>query len=308
MHIGIYISARPTRTLDEIVAAIRSAEGEGLHTAWLGQLFDYDALTVLAVAGATTSRIELGTWVVPSYPRHPSSLALQALSVQAATANRLLLGVGVSHKVVIEGRLGLDYSKPLGHAKEYLAVLDGLLSGERLDHKGEHYQVRLSLEIPPGALPPKLLLAALGPQMLRLAGRAADGAAIWLGSPRYLEEFAIPRVQASAQEVGRPAPRIVCGLPIAISSDVSAARAAVAAVVDPSAALPSYRAVLERGGATLPSDVAVLGNERQVRDQLEQLARIGVTDFNALVIPVKEDPKAYARTRSFLSEFARDRD
>jgi F420-dependent oxidoreductase-like protein len=305
MQIGIYISSRPTRSLVEIVAAIRALEDEGLHTAWLGQLFDFDALTVLAIAGATTSRIELGSWVVPSYPRHPSSLAVQALTVQAASANRLLLGVGVSHKVVIEGRLGLDYSKPLGHATEYLAVLDGLLSGERLDHKGEHYQVRLSLDVPPGVLRPPILLAALGPQMLRLAGRAADGAAIWLGSPRYLEEFAIPRIQSAAQEVGRPAPRIVCGLPIAISSDVSAARAAVAAVVDASAALPSYRAVLERGAATVPSDVAVLGNERRVRDQLEQLARIGVSDFNALVIPVKEDPKAYARTRSFLSEFAR---
>ena len=250
MRIGIYVSGRGRPDVASLLARFERAEEAGLQTVWVSQLFDYDALTVLALAGRATSRIELGTWVVPTFPRHPSALAQQALSVQAASGGRLALGIGLSHRAVIEKRLGLDYSKPVRHMREYLSVLNPLLRGDSVRFDGEQYRVSLALDVPV-ASPPPVLVGALGPQMLGLAGRSADGVAIWLGGPRYLEEFALPRVRRAAQQAGRPAPRIVCGLPVAVTRERAAARAAAARLLAQSSRLPSYRAVLEREGAAV---------------------------------------------------------
>ena len=292
-------------SVDEAVARIQRAEAAGFHSAWVSQLYDHDALTLLALAGRESERIELGTWVVPTYPRHPSALAAQVLTVQAATQNRLALALGLSHKVIIEDRLGLDYEKPVRHMREYLSVLRPLLAGESVRYQGEVFRVKLQLSVPE-AEPPPLLIAALGPQMLDLAGRMADGTAIWLGGPRYLREFALPRIQAAAQAAQRPAPRIVCGFAIAISKQQEAARHAAAAIVEPSSKLPSYQAVLERGGARDATSVAILGDEAQVHEQLQELAQLGVTDLNALLFPVEGDPDALKRTYAFLAELARN--
>jgi F420-dependent oxidoreductase-like protein len=287
--------------VDAVLAEFRRAEAEGLATAWLGQLLDHDALTLLALAGRDCRRIGLGSWVVPTPPRHPAALAQQALTLQAACGGRLVLGIGVSHDAVVSKRLGLDASRPVAHAREYLAVLRPLLAGEAVEHTGARYRVSLRLEVA-GAAPPPVLLAALGPKMLALAGAAADGAAIWLGAPDWLATRAIPAIREAADAAGRPPPRIACGLPVLVHDDARAARERVDAFLAPSARLPAYRAVLARAGAQRPGEVALVGNEAAVEDALLGLAEAGATDFNAVVVP--GDAAAATRTRALLARLA----
>ena len=304
MRIGLYISAGASTPIDAIVARFERAEADGFHTAWAGQLFDHDALTLLALAARATRRLELGTWVVPAPLRHPAVLAQQALTVQAASGGRLVLGVGVSHEEVVARRFGEPFEHPVRHMREYLELLTPLLAGERVEHAGERYRVSLQLGSL-GAKPPPVLLAALGPAMLRLAGAAAEGAAIWLGSRRYLEEFAVPRLSEAARVAGRPAPRIACGFPIAVTRDLAAARSGAQALLARSAKLPVYRRVLERGGLTQPADAAIVGDEDVVARELADLAAIGVTDLNGALFSVAGDPEAPARTQTFLAGLAR---
>jgi len=305
VRIGLYISAAASTGVEAIVARFQRAEADGFATAWTGQLFDHDALTLLALAARATRRIELGSWVVPAPLRHPAVLAQQALTVQAASGGRLLLGVGVSHEEVVTRRFGEPFGSPLRHMREYLALLQPLLAGKRVEHAGERYRASLQLGSP-GGEPPPVLLAALGPAMLRLAGAAADGAAIWLGSPRYLEQFAIPRLREAARAAGRPAPRIACGLPVAVTGDLAAAREGAESLVARSAKLPAYRRVLERGGLAAASDAAIAGDESRVARELAGLAGLGVTDFNDVLFQVPGDPEAPARTQVLLAGLARE--
>jgi 5,10-methylenetetrahydromethanopterin reductase len=304
MRIGMFLSGAAGQPVDTIVEEVRGIEAAGLHTVWIGQLYDHDALTLAAVLGREARSIGIGTWVVPTYPRHPAMLAQQALSVQDAIGGRLTLGIGLSHKVVVEKRLGLDYSRPIRHMREYLEVLRPLLHGEAVRHEGEEFRVRWQVELP-HAPPPPLLVAALGPQMLRLTGRLADGVTLWLGGPRYLGEFALPTLRESASAAGRPAPRIACGLPIVVHDDVGAGRDAISTALDQIAALPSYRAVLEREGVSSPRDVGIVGSEDAVHAQLDRLEALGVDDFNAVICEVPGTPGSAQRTLELLSERAR---
>lgn len=299
MRIGVYVSAAATTTIDALLERFARAEESRFHTAWVGQLFDHDALTLLALAARATRTIELGTWVVPTPPRHPSVLAQQALTVQAASGNRLVLGVGASHEEIVAKRLGLPYARPARELRDYLAVLRPLLAGEPVLPEEP---LRVSLRIGTlGAARPPVLVGALGPEMLRVAGQHADGAAIWLGGPRYLASFAIPRLREAARRAGRPAPRIACGLPIAVSQDTARARSSAEAFLAGSARLPAYRRVLEREGAASPAAVALVGEEASLAQRIDELARLGVTDLNAVPFPVEGDPEAVARTLRFLS-------
>ncbi|MFP8878116.1 MAG: TIGR03564 family F420-dependent LLM class oxidoreductase [Myxococcota bacterium] len=305
MRIGIYTSAGPGASLSALMAKFEQIDSAGFHTAWLGQLFDYDALTALALAARSTHRVELGSWVIPTYPRHPAALAQQALTVQAAASGRLALGIGVSHHAVIADRFGLDFTHPVRHAAEYIDILRPLLHGERVDCEGTEFRAALKLDFEPRVVAPPLLLAALGPKMLELAGRSADGAAIWLGGARYLEEFAIPRLIDAALRANRPEPRIVCGLPVAITSDPEAGRLSAHEFTQQSSRLPSYRRVLERQDLASAADVALIGDEIEILDALDHLAVLGVTDFNAILFPVQGDRDATNRTFEFLARLAR---
>jgi F420-dependent oxidoreductase-like protein len=177
---------------------------------------------------------------------------------------------------------GLDYSQPIPHTREYLTVLNGLLSGERTTFRGEQYRVAAQLSVP-GATRPPVLVAALGPAMLRLCGRLADGTATWMGGVNYLRDVAAPTIGAAARKAGRPAPRVVAGLPVCVTEDPATARQTANKAFAVYGQLPSYRATLDRGGYGDPGDVAIVGTEAEIEAQLGELASAGVTDFNAAI-------------------------
>jgi F420-dependent oxidoreductase-like protein len=302
MRIGLFLLA--SAPLQAIISQVESAERDGFASAWLPNIFAHDALTVLALAGQHTTVIELGVGVVPTYPRHPAALAQQALTVQAATGNRLLLGIGPSHQVVIEQMMGLSYAKPVPHMRDYVRALTALLSGQPAQFRGDHYQVNLQLSVPQ-ATPPPVMIAALRPHMLRLAGQLADGTLTWMGGPRYLQDVAVPAITQAARDAGRSAPRVVVGLPVAVTNKPDAARAAASRIFAVYATLPAYRAVLDIEGAKDAADVALIGTEAEVECRLGQLAAIGATDLVAVVFDISDDPGARERTYDFLAGVAR---
>ena len=305
MKIGLGIGITGSEGIDDVIRQIQRAEEAGFDSAWLPNIFGLDAITTIAVAGRETSRIELGTFVVPTYPRHPVAMAQQALTAAAAAGGRFTLGIGLSHRIVIEGMFGLDYSKPVRHMREYLSVLIPLLEGKQVEFRGEEYRVQAQLTVP-GVSRPSVVVAALGPQMLKIAGRLADGTATWMGGASYLRNTAIPAIRAAAAEAGRPAPRVVSGFPVAVTDYPDRARESAARIFAVYGQLPSYRAVLDVEGAAGPADVAIVGSEAEVEARLRELAAAGVTDFNASPFPVDGDPGAVRRTVEFLAAARRE--
>ena len=301
---GVGGGGGPEAPVSEIIQQIQQAEAAGFDLVWMPNIFGVDAITVLALAGRETSRIELATGIVPTYPRHPVAIAQQALTAAAASGNRFTLGIGLSHRVIIENMLGLDYSKPLRHMREYLSVLLPLLDGRPARFRGEEYRVAAELTVP-GVTRVPVLVAALGPQMLKLAGKMVDGTVTWMGGPKYLAETAVPLISQAAVAAGKPAPRIAAGFPLAVTSEKEAARASAAQVFAVYGQLPSYRAVLDIEGAADASSVAIAGSEEEVEAQIRALAASGVTDFNAMLYPVEGDRAAEGRSMEFLAGLAK---
>lgn len=300
MKIGVMIGADGTSmTLDDVCAHIKDVEERGFDTAWMANIFSFDAISTLSIAGRETSRVKLGTAVTPTYPRHPTAIAQQALTAAAASDNRFVLGIGLSHQVVIENMLGMSYDKPARHMREYLSVLAPLLRGETANFSGEEYQVAgVTLDIP-GASNVPLIVAALGPAMLKLAGELADGTTTWMVGPNTMENHIVASITKAADAAGRPQPTVVGGLPVALTTNVDAAKAQIAETLTIYGQLPSYRAMLDREGAAGPADIALIGDENHLRGQIDRLRNAGVTDFNAAVIDV--EPGARARTLDFLA-------
>lgn len=288
MRIGIN-GTGSLSTLDQVIEAARRAEADGFDSFWIAQIFGLDALTALAVVGREVDRIELGTAVVPTFPRHPMMLAGQALTVQSAIGDRLALGIGLSHQIVIEDLWGYSYAKPVRHMREYLEALLPLLRGESVAVTGEDITCIGSLDIA-GAAAPDVIVAALGAQMLKLAGSTGCGTITWCTGERALIDHVVPRITAAAEAAGHPAPRIVAGLPVCVTADPDAARTLVAEQLAVYGGLPSYRAMLDLEGAAGPADVAIVGDEEQVAAQLQRLSDGGVTEFSAVIAaPDAED-------------------
>jgi F420-dependent oxidoreductase-like protein len=299
MRIGAIAGATPggDPSLDGLAKQIEDLEARGFATAWAANAMSHDAITALAVAGQRTHRIELGTAVVPSYYRHPFAMAQGALTAQAAAGGRFVLGIGLSHKLVIENMLGLSFDKPARHMREYLSVLMPLLRGEPAGFQGELYRVNAGLQIP-DAPPVPVIVAALGDLMLGIAGRMADGTLLWMTGPKTIESHIGPKLRSAAAQAGRPEPRIVAGFPIAVTSDPDAARARVGKLLRMYGTLPSYRAMLDREGVEGPGDVALLGDEAALDAELARLRDVGVTDLNAAVFPI--EPGSDTRTLDYL--------
>ena len=303
MRIGLMLGADgASATIDDIVATAQDAERRGFATLWMANIFSFDAISTLSIVGRETQRLGLGTAVTPTYPRHPTAIAQQALTAAAATGNRFTLGIGLSHKIVIEDMLGLSYAQPARHMREYLSVLMPALRGETVNFDGELYQVHnLALTVA-GAEPPPVVVAALGPMMLRIAGELADGTNTWMVGPKTMEQHIVKRISAAATAAGREAPRIVGGLPIALTTKPDAARETIARNLTIYGQLPSYRAMLDREGAAGPADIAAVGDENALRSAIERFRSAGVTDFNAAVMNVEDG--GYQRTVEFLAELA----
>lgn len=290
----------------EIVRQIVQAERDGFASYWLVQLpsAGNDVLTTIALAGQQTRRIELGTSVIPVYTRHPLMLAQQAATAQAMAGGRLTLGIGLSHRPVVEQMLGLSYDRPAAYMREYLAVLRALVETGRADFQGEFLRVACGLSVP-GAEPFPILLAALAPRMLALAGEQAAGTITWMAGRRTVAGHITPRIRAAAERAGRPAPRIVVALPVAVTDDRPGAMAAIGSAWRRYGELENYRRLLDLEGAAGPADVAVIGSEAEVAEQILALGAAGATDFVASIAPVGPDPAgSVARTWGCLQRLA----
>ncbi|WP_433137568.1 LLM class F420-dependent oxidoreductase [Actinomadura nitritigenes] len=302
MRIGVSLGERSgPGALDKLADDVRRAADDGFASAWMSNIFGVDALTALAVAGSRVPGIELGTAVVPTYPRHPAALAQQARTTALALGEgRLTLGIGLSHKVVIEDMFGYDFGRPLRHMDEYLSILLPLLDHRTASFTGETLRGQIGLTVPnEGRVP--VLLAALGPKMLRLAAERTDGTVLWMTGPATVRDHIAPTITAAAEAAGRPAPRIVCVLPVCVTDDAERARARAAKAFEVYGTLPSYRAMMDREGAEGPAGLAVIGDEDAVGARLEELAAAGVTDFVAGEFVPGADRE---RTRDFLKSLA----
>lgn len=282
------------------VQGVVDAEKDGFDSAWFGQIFGTDVMTVLALAGQRTSRIQLGTSVVPTYTRHPVAMAQQAMTTQAACKGRFTLGIGLSHAPVVQGMWGLPYDRPAVHMREYLSVLAPLVREGRVSFSGDLFRVNQGLQVPDGQ-PVPLLIAALAPVMLRLAGTVADGTITWMTGPKTVETHIVPRLAKAAREAGRPDPRVVVALPVAVTDDSAQARERAASSFAIYGTLPNYQRVLNIEGAAGPADVAIVGTEKEVEQQIRAVGSAGATEFVAAAFPTGEDARAsLQRTRSLL--------
>lgn len=309
MKIGIMTGARPSGsnvneigrsiTVDEVVALTQRAEAAGFSNVWMANVFALDAIMTMAIAGRATRTIEVGTAVTPTYPRHPTAIAQQAVTAAAASGNRFVLGIGLAHKIMVEDALGISFAQPARHMKEYLEVLAPLLRGEVVHYEGEQYCVHgLSIGAA-GAGEVPLIVAALGEHMLKLAGRLAAGTITWMVGPRTLDGHVIPTLAAAAAAAGRPTPRVIAGFPIVLTNKPDEARALIGKALAVYGELPSYRAMLDREGGAKPEALALVGDEAALRAGLARIRDAGATDFNAAIAEV--DPGAFDRTFEFLA-------
>ena len=294
--------------VERLRADARWAEEAGLASAWIPQIpDDFDALTAATLVGAETSRIEIGTAVVPIQPRHPIALAQQTLSVQAVCQGRLALGLGVSHHWVIDEMLGLDYDKPVATMRAHLDVLDQALAGPGMvDVENDLFRVHNPLDITDIA-PTPMLLAALGPVMLRLAGERTDGTILWMADEKAIGDHIAPTINAAADGVGRPPPRIVAGIPVCLCTEdeIDVALARTNRVLSEAEVSPNYQKLLERGDARTVGDILAAGTEAMIEKRLRSFADAGVTDVSVRVVPIGQGRDELIassnRTRDYLA-------
>jgi 5,10-methylenetetrahydromethanopterin reductase len=298
--VGLLSDTGGKSPVDELIGNLVKLRDEGFRRVWMAQLpNDPDLLTILAVAFHEVDTIEIGSGVVPIQVQHPTQLAQRALTLNQIAGGRFTLGLGMSHKMVTEQMWGISYEKPLRRMREYLDGLLPLLAGQAADAVGETTTTRGSLQIP-GAPTPNVYIAALGPQMLRLAGRRTAGTLTWMTGPKTLAEHVGPALREAAAEAGREesAVRVAASLPVSVTEDIDAARARAAEEFAIYGQLPSYRAMLDREGYSGPEDAAIIGDENTVSERLDELAKAGVDEFAAVTFD--PSPEGRERTRALL--------
>jgi len=303
MRIGLLIGAdkgRYRHKVAQLVADAEAAEGAGFASVWVPQVpGDFDALTAITLMGRATRRIELGTAVLPIQTRHPIAMAQAALSNQAVCEGRFTLGLGASHHWLIEDMLGLSYERPAQQMRSYLEVLNAALRGPgTVDVENDGYRVHSPVDVT-DLVPNPVLLAALGPVMLRLAGEQAQGTILWMADERAISEHVVPRITKAAAEAGRPAPRIVAAIPAAVCSndEVEEARAWTNRVFGQAGFSPNYQRLLARGNAANEGDMLAAGDERAVLDRLRAFRDVGVTDLAVRVVPLGADRASRLESR-----------
>ncbi|UXA13854.1 TIGR03564 family F420-dependent LLM class oxidoreductase [Mycobacterium sp. SMC-8] len=304
MQISMFgqISGLGGTPIDATIAYLAQLRDEGFARVWMSQLpYEPDLLTILAVALHEVDTIEAASGVVPIQNQHPMQLAQRALTVSLASGGRFILGLGMTHAAVTEGMWGIPWDKPVRRLNEYLDGLLPLLAGEPADAAGETVTTRGALVIP-GAPRPDVYIAALGPQMLRLAGRRTSGTCTWMTGPKTLREHVSPTLRQAAADAGRPADavRVVASLPVAVTDDVDGVRKQAAEQFAVYGTLPSYRAMLDREGYAGPEDAAIIGDEATVRDRIAELRDAGVDEFVGAAFDSSVEGRT--RTRALLRE------
>jgi F420-dependent oxidoreductase-like protein len=316
MQVGVMIVPErgdSARKAARMIDDIRWAEGAGLPTAWIPQIpGDFDALLAVALLGTHTARIELGTAVVPVHAQHPVALARQALSAHAITGGRLTLGIGPSHHWIVQDMLGLPYERPAAYTCDYLDVLDVALGGPGpVDVENETFTGHNPLDLGP-VVPLQVLIAALGPVMLKLAGERADGTVLWMADERAIGDHVVPRITKATTEAGRPAPRIVAGIPVCLCrpSETDAARERANRILGEAEISPNYQRMLEYGDARDIGDLCVAGDEAAIAARFKRFADAGVTDLSVRLLPIGEGRDELVaskhRTRDLLAALAAD--
>lgn len=298
MKMGLMVGGQSFRgSLTEMIAWGRDLEERGFDTLWIPHVFGLDAIVLAALVGRETRRIEIGTSVVPTHPRHPTAMAQQALTAGIGCSGRFTLGIGLSHPPVIERMLGLSYRRRVAHMREYVDVLLPMLEGKPVRFEGDEYRVDFPTNVPNAPHVP-LLIAALGDRMLDLAGSRTDGTLLWMVGPRTIESHVAPKIRNAARQAGRKTPRIVAGVHIALVSNTSEARSRLDSMLGMYRMMPSYAAMLDREDARSIADVALVGDEAILDAGLHRLRDLGVTDFEASILAVDEG--AEKRTLDYL--------
>lgn len=316
MRLGVMIGAERgdmARKVAKLIADIEWADEAGLDTAWMPQVpDDFDLLTMVALMASHSTRIELGTAVVPLQAQHPIALARQALSVNAISGGRLALGVGPSHHWIIRDMLGLPYDKPAAYTRDYLEVLNAALSGPGpVDVENDTFTVHNPTAL--GAEPKMpVLVAALGPVMLRIAGEHADGTSLWMADEKAIAEHIAPRINKAAADAGKPAPRIVAGIPVTLcaNSEIEAAKERANRILAEAETSPNYQRLLDRGSARDVGDLCAAGDEESILKRFKQFADAGVTDLSVRQLPIganrDELIASKRRTREVIAALAEE--
>lgn len=298
MRIGINGSgllANPD--LGVMLTDIESSESDGFSSYWLAQTGGIDALTVFAAHGNTGSEAELGTAVIPAWVTHPQVLAGQALTTQAAVGGRLILGLGLAHEPSVTGYWKMKWEKPIRQMLDYLDILQPLLAEGQVKHEGYFWSYEGEIPRMDGE-PPKVMIAALGEQMLRIAGARTDGTILWCVGPKTIAEHIAPTMNAAAEKAGRDQPSIVCSIPVWVTDDPKPAREFLGQILSIYAELPSYRRVLDIEGLHGLGDLSIVGSEDEVAEGLAAIAAAGASDFTA--VPMGGNPDEIAATRAVL--------
>jgi len=293
MEIGIFTQ---TDDIDDLVRQAKQIAEEGFSTMSLPQIFGIDAITALGVVAREVPDLKFATAVIPTYPRHPGMLAAQAKTLSHISGGRFTLGIGLSHQMVIEGMFGMSFDKPVRHMREYLDVLLPLLANEPVSAEGETLTFRGGLSF--NAPPTPVVIAALGPAMLKLCGARADGTSTWMTGPNTIRDHVAPTIRAAADDAGRPTPQIITSVPVCVTGDPAPALERAASQFEIYGALPSYRAMMDREGVGGPADIALVGSQDEVVDRLHAFFEAGSTLVNGVVFGT---PDEQAETRQVLA-------
>ena len=310
VQIGLMIGPERGRYRDKVaklVAAAQAAEQAGFASIWVPQIPDeFDGLTAAALMGDATSRVEIGTAVMPIQSRHPVAMAQQATSTQAVCEGRFTLGVGPSHHWIVTDMLGLPYEKPARLVRNYLEVMNAALNGPGpVDVDNDDFHVHNPIDVTD--IPTSILVAALAPVMLRVAGELASGTILWMADERAIGEHIVPRITKAAAAAGRPEPRVVAGIPVVLCADteVDEARGWANRLLGHAEYSPNYERLLEHGNATDVGDLLAAGDESALLDRMRSFRDAGVTDLSLRVLPIGADRDARIasrdRTLAFVS-------
>ena len=310
MRIGLMVGSDKERPRADRLSGLiddgKTAEEEGFASFWIPQVPGYlDAMTAVALLGAATDRIEIGTAVVPIQTRHPLIMAQQALTTQIACGGRFALGIGPSHHWIVSDQLGLPYDKPARLVRDYLEVLDAAFDGPgSLAVDNDTYRVHSPVDVTDAFTVP-VLVAALGPAMLRTAGERTEGTILWMADERAIGDYVVPRITAAAKDAGREGVRVVAGVPVALCADdeVDDARAYASEVLGHADFSPNYVRLLEHGDAEDVGDTMAAGDETTVATRLRRYRDVGVTDLAARVVALGQDAAQRQASRQRTQEF-----